>query len=536
MTALLGTIGMLRFQARRDALQLTVWVFGIALLAVGSASSVAQQFGTAAARTALLQVALATPSLLALRGVPNGASLGSLEWFQLFAFLAVAVGLMNTFLAVRHGRGDEELGRRELLAATAIGRLAPLAATLVLGAAADVLVGGLCAAGFGALGLPGRGALLAGAALGVTGLAFLGVALLAGEVAPTARSANGVAVTAVLLAYALRGAGDALGAPDLDRLTLRAAWPTWVSPIGWGEQTFAFTSDRWGPLLLSVGLAAVTVGIAAVVRTRRDLGASLLRERPGRPRASRLLAGIGGLAVREQWPAVAGWAVGAALLGALVGPLAGAVRRATEADPRVAAMLAALGRTGGGSTALLSGVIMTFVGMLAAAAAVQSVLRLRQEEAEGRIEALLATPTGRIRVVSVALLAAAVAAVVVLGAAAATAVAGLSGSGGATARALGQAAVQVPSTLVCAAVAALLVATLPRAASAVAWGAYALAVVIGLFGRLANLPAPVRNASPFAATPAVPVTDWTGFVVLCVVAAAAAALALAAYRARDTPA
>jgi hypothetical protein len=45
------------------------------------------------------------------------------------------------------------------------------------------------------------------------GLAFLGLGMLAGELTETSRGANTIGVILVLGAYALRGAGDALGGP-----------------------------------------------------------------------------------------------------------------------------------------------------------------------------------------------------------------------------------------------------------------------------------------------------------------------------------
>ncbi|MDP9026522.1 MAG: polyketide antibiotic transporter, partial [Actinomycetota bacterium] len=89
-------IRLLALQARRDRVTLAIWVLAIAVLAAGSASAVATEFSGSVARAAVLKLGLATPSLLALRGIPNGDSAGSLLWFQVFAFLAVAVGLMNT--------------------------------------------------------------------------------------------------------------------------------------------------------------------------------------------------------------------------------------------------------------------------------------------------------------------------------------------------------------------------------------------------------------------------------------------------------
>src|SRR5476651_331489 len=187
-------IRVLGLQLRRDRVILAVWIIGIFLLLVGSASAVGGEFGGAKERAAVLTLALATPSLLALRGIPNGSSVGSFMFFETFTFLAVTFGLMNTFFATRHGRADEEQGRRELLAASPIGRSTPLLSQILLGVGANAVLGVLSVLGFMIGGMPFAGSVLCGTALAVIGLAFLGLGLLAGELAPTSRSANAIGV------------------------------------------------------------------------------------------------------------------------------------------------------------------------------------------------------------------------------------------------------------------------------------------------------------------------------------------------------
>ena len=528
-------IPVLRLQARRDRVTSSIWIAGIVLIGLVSAKAVATEYGGPVSRSGVLRVALATPSLLALRGAPNGGSLGSATWFQVCAFLGVGVGLFNTFLATRHGRGDEEHGRRELLGALPLGRTAPLAATLVLGVAGNLVLGLLAAGAFALGGLPGRGALVAGAALAATGLAFLGVALLVGELAPTSRSANGTAATLVLVAYALRGAGDALGKPDLGRLTLTSAWPSWLSPIGWAEQTFAFTRDDPAPLLLSLALFAVTAAVAFALRARRDLGWSVVPERPGRGTASRALGGPLGLAWRLQWPAATGWAVGSALLGALIGSLAVAVKDLLREDPQVQPLIASMANRGGGITDVFVAAVLTLIVMLAAAAGIQAALRLHEDETGGRAEGLLAAPLARARWLLATVVVGWACAGVVLVATALTTWGGLAAAGeqDAALHALGQALAGLPAAFAFPGLTALLVAVLPRAAVVGVWTLYGVAVGIGVFGGLLDLPDAVRYASPFADVPTVPITDWTGFLVLLAVDLLLPALAIAAYRRRD---
>src|SRR4051812_30845871 len=101
-------------QLRRDRLTLPIWIVGTALLltvAAASVASVAGEYGDTEGRSSTLPSARAPPALLARRGIPNGDSVGSAVHSQSFASLAVTIGLMNVFLATRHGRADEEKGR-----------------------------------------------------------------------------------------------------------------------------------------------------------------------------------------------------------------------------------------------------------------------------------------------------------------------------------------------------------------------------------------------------------------------------------------
>ena len=125
-------------------------------------------------------------------------------------------------------------------------------------------------ASFTAAGLDPAGAMVAGAAVGAVGLAFLGVGLLVAQLMGTSRGANGFSAALVVLAYILRGIGDATGTPDAGGTVMTAGPASWFSPIGWGQQTFAFTGDRWWPLLLPLALAAASLGAAWVLLERRD--------------------------------------------------------------------------------------------------------------------------------------------------------------------------------------------------------------------------------------------------------------------------
>jgi ABC-2 type transport system permease protein len=534
-----GVLRLVLFQARRDRVALPVWILGITLLSFATSAAVATQFGDEAGQAAILRLAAANPAFLFLRGLPDGTGTGAVVFFQGFAFTAVLAGLMSTFLVVRHTRTDEELGRAELLGAVPIPRAASLAATLLLGTAANLVLAVSVAGAFMGAGLPAAGSAAAGAAVGSVGMFFVALAAVAAQALPSGRSANGAAAGLVGAAYLVRGIGDALGTPAADLLHVTSAWPSLLSPIGWGQRTRPFSSPDLAWLLVPLAAAAV-LGVAAVmVRRRRDVGASLLPERVGKEGAGVGGTSFVGLAWRLQRATVAGWCIAAAALGAVAGALGPAVTETVSSLGPVKAMIERL--VPGGQAGLVDVFVTALLGVagvFAAAAGIQAVLRMRAEKAEGRAELLLSAPKSRVRWLGANLAVAAFSAAAVSTTAGAAAAVGLAASGTSDGPAwslVPAALAHVPAALVFLTVAAVAFAVAPRLSILAGWGILAAGIILGEFGELFGLPVWLRDASPFRHSSAMPVEsfDQAGAAGLLLVAAAGAALAAYALRRRD---
>ena len=534
-----GVLRLVRFQARRDRVALPVWILGITLLGFATSTAVATQFGEEESQAAILALAASNPAFLFLRGLPDGIGVGAVVFFQGFAFMAVLAGLMSTFLVVRHTRSDEELGRAELLGAVPLPRASSLVATLLLGAAANLLLCALVAAAFTAAGLPAGGAFAAGSAVGAVGVFFVGLAALAAQLLPTGRGANGAAAGLVGAAYLVRGVGDALGTPSADLLHVTSAWPSLLSPIGWAQRARPFTAPDLGVLLVPLA-AAVALGVLAVlIRRRRDAGSSLLPQRSGRERAGMGGTSYVGLAWRLQRSSVLGWCIGAAALGGVAGALGPLVSETVSGVAAIRELVARL--VPGGNTGLVDvfvTALLGIAGVFAAAAGIQAVLRMRAEETEGRAEFLLSVPASRGRWLCAHLLTAAVSAALVsttAGTAAAVGL-GLSGTAGGPVWSLVPAALaHVPAALVFLVTAAVVFALAPQLSIALGWGTLAAGLVLGEFGELFGLPAWMQDASPFRHSSAMPVEPFNqaGALGLLAIAAAGAALAVYCLRRRD---
>jgi ABC-2 type transport system permease protein len=320
----------------------------------------------------------------------------------------------------------------------------------------------------------------------------------------------------------------------------------WASPIGWGALAHPFADEPWAPdatpLLLSVVAAAVLGTIVVVLESRRELGSSLLPERPGRGTGSALLgwhpAGAPiGLTGRLLLGATIGWLVVGVVMGLLAGRMAPIVADALGGNPALMAVVSRLGEGGGGDTeATFIAAISGILSVVASAAAMQAVLRLRHEE-QAHGELVLATPVRRSGWLGSHLLLGLLAGLATVAAFAVVAGASLAGSGDDRWRQLVDIAVaHLPVVAIYLALGAALVAFLP---STVTWLGWVLLIGLLLLGEFAPLFGDawswVENLSPFywVANPLAAEPDWTGGWWLLAIAAALLAAAALRFRSRD---
>jgi ABC-2 type transport system permease protein len=496
---------LLRERIRRDRWQLLLWIVGTALLAYLTYVGVSQSYGTQQDREALLATAIANPVIMLFRGLPSGADEGAFMLFLIFPFLALDAAFMSSFLAVRHTRMDEELGRAELVAATPAGRTVPVLATLAHGVLANAGLAVLTALALLSTGLPAAGSFVAGVGAGAVGLAFLGIGLLSGQLMRTSRGANALAVWVLLLTFLLAGLGNALGTPTADLQRIESSWLTWLSPFGWGEQSRPFADDDLWPLVLCLAFGLALAAASVAIQSTRDLGAGLVPERRGRPDAPATLAGPTSLVWRLTRGSILGWAVGGLITGLLATSLAGVLADVVTELPSVQAILQVISANG----SIAQGAVIIFfemLGILAACAAVQTVCRARSEEAHGTAESVLATPVDRVRWLGGYVLVGFVAIVIVVASAVAGAALGIAGRDGDWSL-MGDVAVvgagQVVAATVFLVLTALVFVLAPRLTIPLGWTLVMVAMVLGLFGPLFGMPDWLVHVAPIAVAPTV---------------------------------
>lgn len=529
MNAVAGASRLIRLILRRDRFLFPLWMGYTALFSAAAPLAFEGLFPSEAARLAYANGVAANPSITALLGPAFGTSIGALT-AQRVSIAAPIVAVISALTVIRHTRADEEVGRRDLLGATVVGRHAPLAAALATTVVADLVLAVLIAAVLVAIGQPAAGAVAFGLFIGLAGALFAAVGAVCAQLTEGARPARGIALSVLGAAFLLRAAGDAGGADGA------ASWLAWLSPLGLLQRSRPFAGERWWVFAVVVAMSAALAAVAAVIAARRDVGAGVFASRLGPAGAGPRLDSPLTLAWRLQRGALLGWTVGFAVAGAVFGGVGRTVTELLESNPRFAAVLEAMGR--GSVTDVWLSTMMGVLAILASAYAIGAALRLRAEEEALRAELVLATNVARHRWTASHSIFSGAGPVVLM--AVAGMVAGL--ANGADAGALSERVadgitaglVQLPAVWVLAGLTLALHGLHPRLAAA-SWGVLGLCVFISQLGPVLQLPQWVLDVSPFTHTP--PVTGGAlpvaPLLAQTAVAAALTVLGFAAFRRRD---
>lgn len=532
MNALTGTGALLRFMLRRDRLRAPLWVLGMTAMA----GYIVVALGTVLDQESLQGMAqMAAAPVTALIGGP-GYGFDDITVPRFLAglygaYLMIGAAFMSMTTISRHTRAEEQHGRAELILADVVGRHAPLTAALVLAVGMNVLAAVLMAGVIVAapIDADAGSTLLFTSSIAAVGIAFAGVAATTAQLSPYSRTCTSLAGIVLAAAFLIRGLGDMSRVQGGD-----LAWLSWLSPLGWAQQTAPYTLDRWWPLLLPLLLAVAGAALGYGLRARRDLGAGVLVDRPGRDRAPAWLGSPLTLAYRLQRGSLRGWSVAMLLTGLLLGAFTDLM--ADIADTLPAEMLAVMG----GGEAIVDGYLgfmSVYFGVILAVFAILAVQSLRAQEAGGHTEAILATAVGH-REWVLSWVGVAGAGVLWL-----SALAGL-GEGLGAVLVTGDRSLLLPTLLghtvqfapvwFLLGLATALYGLVPRAVGVV-WVVFVLGSLLSFFGPMLGLSQPWLNLSPFGHVGQHPATEvaWTGVTVLAVGGLALALLGAGAFRRRD---
>lgn len=534
MSQFTGMGTLLGFMLRRDRLRLPLWVGGLTLLATYFTVALSVVLDEESL-TGMAQ--LASSPVTALVGGP-GYGFDQITVPRFLAglygtYLMLGAAFMSMTTITRHTRAEEQHGRAELVLADIVGRHAPLTAALLLTVAMNVLTAALMTGVVLAAPLddppaPGSTVLFT-ASIGAVGLAFAGVAAATAQLSPYARTCTSLAGIVLAVSFVVRGLGD------MSRVQGGSlAWLSWLSPLGWAQQTAPYTLDRWWPLLFPLLLAVAATLAAFALRSRRDLGSGALTDRPGPAEAAGWLASPTALAMRLQRGSIVGWSVGVAITGLVLGAFTRAIDESADRLP--AEILAVIGGTDALTEGFL-GFMSVYFGVFISAFAILAVQTLAAQEPGGHTEPVLATAVGRphwvlswagVTAGGVLWLSVLAGAAEGLGAALVTHDRSLFGP-----TLLGHAVQFAPAFLLLGA-ALVLYGVAPRLVGLV-WLILIIGSVLAFFGPMLGLSQTWLNLSPFQHVGQHPATAvaWTAVTVLAAAGIALALLGALAFRRRD---
>jgi len=379
--------------AKRAMRSAAVWGLLFGALVFSEMTGYRSNFPTVAAQKNLARAFDGNAAFTALMGPARSLdTVGGWVAWRVFLLLVTVGAIWGLFTATRLLRKEEDAGRWELLLA---GRTSRRHATAqaIAGLAAGWLVLWALTATFtvvagsrSGVGIPASACLFYATAATASAAVFLAVGALASQFTPTRRQANGLAAAVYAAAFLIRMAADSFAG---------LAWLRWASPLGWVEGLHPFTGSASLALVPIILLVTSAAGAAVLLAGRRDLGAAIVTRRQAAKPSTRLLGSAAMLVVRlERWAALA-WIGGVALLALLFGLVARSVAGAHLGASTVEQQVARLGGHLGGATAAWIGYEFVYLAALVAFAAASQISGTRGEEADGRVDNLLARHLNR---------------------------------------------------------------------------------------------------------------------------------------------
>ncbi|MEV1318844.1 hypothetical protein AB0J14_22495 [Micromonospora arborensis] len=539
-----GTGMLFRLALRRERYALPAWLLANAVVLGGTVAAYGATYTDTGARDAAVSRSDSV-LLRALNGAPAGDSVGSLAVTDTFLITTTLASLMAVAMVLRHTRENDDQGRAELLASTAVGRLAPLLAALLLGVGACVALVPVLTLALTINNLPLVGSIAAATAIAAIGLLFAAVSTMTAQLWPSMTASTWDAILVISLVFLPRAFGDALGQVPPGGIGVSRGWLSWTSPVTWAQEIKPFHGDRWLMLLPLVALSALIAAQGFRLNTRREPGSSVIETARGPASAPPSLRGPWHLGLRLHRAALWAWVPGT-FLGFLCAGLLGAPAVTSLPGADDAGFVDLVQRTLAlptGASPTVDDIFSVVVGVLVAIVAVCYVAHvlalLWREEATGGLAMTLACGVERTGWLLSRLR------LGVLGLAAVVVAAGLGAglgvglrrddvAGGIT-QMVAVALVQLPAALAFAGLAVAVFGALPRLFRPLLWAGPVVLAFLTVTVARAGLPGWVAGLSPMWHTRAFPVAEPGAGPVIGLILAAfvLATLGAVAFRRRD---
>ncbi len=332
---------------------------------------------------------LDNPAVRMMQGVPNGLeSAGGFTVWDGGWIIQLLVAVWALLTTSRILRGEEDVERTDLVLAGPVRATHATALSLVVLAAAALLIGVAATVTMLASGTGLRGSALLGLGLAGVTATFASVAAVTSQLVNVRRRAAALAAGVLGVAYVLRMVGNS---------TDPRSWVRWTTPLGWMDELKPYGQADPRALLPMLIVPVLLAALAVTLRARRDIGGALLATEAGREPHLRRLGSPIAFAWRSNRAVLLGWILGLGAYAAVMGALISTMIDWLAQDQSYQKLMADLGL----DQALTTLGFLAMIGaMMGVAVALQVAWRMgaaRGEEESGRVEAILARPVSRLR-------------------------------------------------------------------------------------------------------------------------------------------
>lgn len=377
-------------QLRRMRRTIAVFPFIAALMVLTSMVSYRDLYKTVEERTKIARTLYNDSTVMSLFGHAHNldTASGFAAWRTL-GVMSILAAIWGIAAGTRVLRGDEDKGRNEVAFTGVLSRREATAALLsaLLVAAVAWSVGvfvvlllmsngdyGVTSAAFCAL------------AVAMAPVTFVSVGALAGQILPSRRSAVGAGGAMFGVLYLGRMAADVTG----------NQWARWLSPFGWTNLAEPLSGSRWTVFVVWICVSLILAASVVFVSGRRDYGSGWVRLDSRRSSNVVGLNSTLAMSVRLRRGGLSSWFVALTMSSVLMGVLVQSEMTIGESSAQTDEVLSKLG-AGGTGVNHYSGVYFLVLALVLCLAAVGFATSARDEEAEGRLDSLLALPVGRVR-------------------------------------------------------------------------------------------------------------------------------------------
>ena len=440
----------------------------------------------------------------------------------------VLVAVWALLTASRVTREDEDAGRWDLLLGGRLRTVDLVATRLGTLSAGALLSGGAVTLALIRAGTDPTGAAVHGLGVAGAGLTFVAAAVLMAQLFPNRGTVLGASSVFVVAGIALRMLAD-----SIDQMS----WAAWLSPFGLNVLAGAYAYNRFGPVLVQLGIG-VALRIAALTLARhRDVGGAVFAFRDSRKPRTWLLGSPTAFAVRRALAPTFGWVAIAAGYFLFVGAMIAAILRFFAENPRFPELASAAGFSGLETANGLAAALFQLLAVVAGLYAATRIATLAADESARRWTSLLALPLSRARLAGTEILVTVTGCLLVLVSAACALWAGaaLGGAELGLPEAVAGALNVAPIAFLGAGAATAALGSFPRHVGAIGAIPVLGGFVLDAVAQSVAAPEWVSELSPFAHLAPVPTSspDWPASLVLTGISCALAVVGFVGYRRRD---